>query len=333
MGLASGANLTFESRLPPSLRSNVKFKSSPRIIKLLVVLINPTFARVRAAGGCKCRIGTTSRLIACALAASLLFLGGCASEVSPLSPALPGSALAGSTVDPAQRATVVLAATIDGLQCAEGRIVLARAVGAGFERVTDVSVPTSYAGRSPVGIVLLAPGAYHIVSYACRNGANVTYLGTGGPEGQIPWTAATYDHSLATFTAGRGETLIAGGLRIKRQPGSGSLLDPADRAIGLLAEGLSPAELATLAAANPDLTGDLVARSLVLSPGADKGNRLAKCALVVDGAEPEAKPTKRKAKGNAAAFTALSGPVVPANACRKGKGLGPALDKLVEQVN
>ncbi len=278
-------------------------------------------------------MGLACRLIAGALAASLLFLAGCASEVSPLSPALPGSALAVSTSDPAQRATVVLVATIEGLQCGEGRIVLARAVGAGFERVTDVSVPASYAGRSPVGVVLLAPGDYHVVSYACRNGANVTYLGTGGPEGQIPWTAAAYDHSLATFTAGRGETLIAGGLRIKRQPGSGSLLDPADRAIGLLAEGLSPAELATLAAANPDLTGDLVARPMVLSPGADKGNRLAKCALVVDGAGADTKPRKRKAKGDAPALAALTGPVVPANACRKGKGLGPALDQLVEQVN
>ena len=55
----SGANLTFESRLTSSARSNVKFKSSTRIKNLLVVLMTPTFAPRAVSGGCKCRSRTT----------------------------------------------------------------------------------------------------------------------------------------------------------------------------------------------------------------------------------------------------------------------------------
>jgi hypothetical protein len=39
-----GANLTFESAFAASSRSNVKFKSSAKNIKLLVVLLIPAFA-------------------------------------------------------------------------------------------------------------------------------------------------------------------------------------------------------------------------------------------------------------------------------------------------
>jgi len=60
---SSGANLTFESRLPPGSCSNVKFKSSTRSNKLLVVLMIQTFATAGAAQGGKCLNRTTSRLL------------------------------------------------------------------------------------------------------------------------------------------------------------------------------------------------------------------------------------------------------------------------------
>ena len=61
---ASGANLTFKSRLGPCSWSNVKFESSTSIIYLLVVLMILTFARTGAAGGSKCRNRTTSSSLA-----------------------------------------------------------------------------------------------------------------------------------------------------------------------------------------------------------------------------------------------------------------------------
>jgi hypothetical protein len=57
---SSGANLTFESRLPNPHAQMSNSKSSTRINKLLVVLEIPTFARTSAASGCKCRNRTTS---------------------------------------------------------------------------------------------------------------------------------------------------------------------------------------------------------------------------------------------------------------------------------
>jgi len=57
---SSGANLTFESRLRPGSWSNVKFKSSKRFNKLLVVLMIHTFAWAGAARGGKCLNRTTS---------------------------------------------------------------------------------------------------------------------------------------------------------------------------------------------------------------------------------------------------------------------------------
>ena len=56
----SGANLTFESHLTSSFRSNVKFKSSTRTNNLLVVLLTPTLAQRLVSGGCKCRRRTTN---------------------------------------------------------------------------------------------------------------------------------------------------------------------------------------------------------------------------------------------------------------------------------
>jgi len=70
---ASRANLTFESRLRPGSRSNVKFKSPTKFNKLLVVLMIQTFAWAGAARGGKCLNRTASLRIAVRrLALSLL---------------------------------------------------------------------------------------------------------------------------------------------------------------------------------------------------------------------------------------------------------------------
>ena len=54
-------NLTFESRFPHALNSNVKFENSTSIIVLLVVLKIPSFALEGAGIACKCRNRTTSK--------------------------------------------------------------------------------------------------------------------------------------------------------------------------------------------------------------------------------------------------------------------------------
>jgi hypothetical protein len=56
----SGANLTFAPHPASSLVANVKFKSSTRINKFLVVLMILTFALVAASVGSKCQNRTTS---------------------------------------------------------------------------------------------------------------------------------------------------------------------------------------------------------------------------------------------------------------------------------
>ena len=86
-----------------------------------------------------------------------LVIAGCAGVQSP-APVMPSfptdsESVAGTVTDSASLGVAVLDVGIDGLQCAEGRVVLARADGAQFVTEREVVLPTTYAGRPAVEAV------------------------------------------------------------------------------------------------------------------------------------------------------------------------------------
>ena len=130
-------------------------------------------------------------------------------------PSLPGlNALTDQGGRASGKATLMLSAKIDGLSCAESLIVLAQADGDGFKTVRIEKIDTAFGGGSGAAVLDLDPGTYHIVQFACRNGAYVVNAGTNPVEGAVPWQAAKWPRSLASFAVADGDVADAGELAL-----------------------------------------------------------------------------------------------------------------------
>ncbi len=237
-------------------------------------------------------------------------------------PNFPGDneSVAGEVTSSAGLGVAVLDAGIEGLQCSESRVVLARADAAGFIAAREIVLPTTYAGRASLEAVELAPGTYHIVHYTCRNGANVTYAGEPADGASIPWTGKSWPLSLASFTVGPGEVVDAGRFSLKRQ--GGGLLQlgkkkKGKKGVAFASIGaLSPEASARLATERPELAGRMRPQAMVLGPGAAEV-KVSRCHLVADANEAGAtkKPKKKTAIGGNMVSTSFSGPEKAMSAC------------------
>ena len=206
---------------------------------------------------------------------------------------------------PAQgKATVLLSSSIQGLTCAEKRIVLAQADGDGFKTVQQERVDSVFDGGTGAAVMELEPGTYHIVEIACRNGAYVVHAGTNPAPGAVPWQAERWTRNLASFEVSPGEVLDAGELVLTPAivSGFGGGID--GRKADLAVRPSSESALAEIVRARPELAPKLHTSWMTVAQGA--GVLLAKCLLMspnkplpTDGssklpdalaAHPEAKP-------------------------------------------
>jgi hypothetical protein len=266
-----------------------------------------------------------------------LGLAACAG-VQPPGPVLPNfpgdnESVGAEVMNSPGLGVAVLDAGIDGLQCAEGRVVLARADASGFIAAREVVLPTTYADRVAVGAVELAPGTYHIVHYTCRNGSNVTYAGQPGDGAAIPWMGQTWPVSLAAFTVGPGEVIDAGRLSLKRT--GGGLIDLGKKKgkkgfATASVTALPPEATARLAAERPRLAQRMKPQVMVLSPAATSV-KIGRCHLVADaaGSQTGKKVKKNAVIGGSMIATSFSGPEAPLTACTQEGGKSDQLQALV----
>jgi hypothetical protein len=249
--------------------------------------------------------------------AATLTLAGCSGVQSP-APVLPNfptdaESIAGGVTGSATLGVAVLDVGIEGLQCAEGRVVLARSDGGQLTAAREVVLPTTYAGRAAVNAVELTPGTYHVVHYTCRNGANVTYAGVPADGARIPWTGKTWATSLASFTVAPGEVADVGRLSLKRT--GGGLIDLGGKNSKKGKKGFATASVAALTpeavqrleAERPDLAQRRTSQNMALLVAA--GIKVDRCHLVA-----EAVPAS-ETSGETAATTARS------KSNKKGQGL------------
>lgn len=146
-------------------------------------------------------------------------LAGCTGADPKSNFALPSVPYLAGTAGSARaenKATVLVSASIAGLTCAESRITLARADGAGFKTFGVLEINSQFGGGAAAGVTDLDPGAYHIVSVACRNGANVVAVtatpDAATPPDPVPWQPKRWANSLAAFTVPSGDVLDVGQL-------------------------------------------------------------------------------------------------------------------------
>ena len=282
----------------------------------------------------KDRLGLAS--ISITVTAMALALAGCAGvqSPSPVLPSFPGDpeSIAGEVTGSPTRGVAVLAAGFEGLQCSEGRVVLARADAAGYIAAREVVLPTTYAGRAAIEAVELQPGTYHIVHYTCRNGANVTYAGAPVDGAGIPWTGKTWSSSLASFTVGPGEVIDAGRLTLTRTGGGllqfGKKKGKKGFAIATVAAS-SPDGLARLQSERPDIAERMQAQSMVVSPGTAEIT-VGRCHLTSGEVADDTKSKKKTAIGAGVIATSFSGPVAPMTDCVQEGGQSDQFKALVE---
>lgn len=289
--------------------------------------------------------------ISYATLAAALLLAGCSGVQSP-APVLPNfptdtESVAGTVTDSAMLGVAVLDVGIDGLQCAEGRVVLARSDGSQLIAARDVVLPTTYAGRAAVQAVELVPGTYHVVHYTCRNGANVTYAGAPADGAGIPWSGKAWTTSLASFAVAPGEVVDVGRLSLKRI--GGGLIDLGGKkgkkgkkgfATASVAA-LSPEAVQRLEAERPDLAQRRKPQAMTLAAATEV--KVSRCHLVAAAdAKPDAtgqtanatKQSKQKSQGLAAigggmVATRFSGPAAPMSDCVAEGGKSDAIKAVV----
>ncbi|MEZ5924698.1 MAG: hypothetical protein R3D57_09995 [Hyphomicrobiaceae bacterium] len=262
-------------------------------------------------------------------------LSGCANvqSAAPVLPSFPTDteSVAGDVTRSPTLGVAVLDVGIDGLQCAEGRVVLARSEASGFVAVRDVVLPTTYAGRTPVEAVELQPGTYHIVHYTCRNGSNVTYAGTPSDASRIPWTGKAWSRSFAAFTIGPSEVVDVGRLSLKRS--GGGLLDLGKKKKGkkgvavASVAALSPDAVQRLGSERPELAARLTTKAMALAPDSTE-IKIARCHMVAEGAGGSKKGKKTSA-GIGMVSTSFSGPVAPLTDCVQEGGKSDQFKALV----
>jgi hypothetical protein len=265
-----------------------------------------------------------------------LGLAGCAGVQTPepVLPIFPGDneSVASEVTGSATRGVVVLDAGIEGLQCSESRVVLARADASGYIAAREVVLPTTYAGRAAIEAVELQPGTYHIVHYTCRNGAHVTYAGTSADAANIPWTGKTWPQSLASFSVGPGEVIDAGRLSLKRTGGgiikTGKKKGKKGFAVASVAA-LTPEAVARLQTERPELAERMKPQAMALAPAAAE-IRVGRCHLTAGGSEATPKNEKKKtAIGAGMVSTSFSGPVAPMTDCIEDGGKSDQFKALV----
>ncbi len=156
------------------------------------------------------------RLVPCLTAALLAGCTGYDPKSNFTLPSVP--ILTGTVVDTRDdsTATVVISAVIGGLTCAESRIALARADGAGLKTFGVLEIKSQFGSGAAAGVTDLEPGAYYVVAVACRNGANVVAVmatpDAATPPDPVPWRPQRWANSLAAFTIASGAVLDVGQL-------------------------------------------------------------------------------------------------------------------------
>jgi hypothetical protein len=175
------------------------------------------------------------------------------------------------------KATVLLSSSIQGLTCAEKRVVLAQADGDGFKTVRQERVDSIYDGGTGAAVMELDPGTYHIVEVACRNGAYVVHAGTNPAPGAVPWQAGRWTRNLASFDVSPGEVLDAGELVLTPVVVSGFGGGIDGRKADLAVRPSSEPALAEIVRARPELAPRLHTSWMTVAQGPDV--LLAKCHL------------------------------------------------------
>jgi hypothetical protein len=268
------------------------------------------------------------RLVALGLlAASLAGCSGYSSKSNfSLPTILPFGTGEGADASPEGKGTVLISSSIQGLSCAEKRIVLAQAEGDGFRTVRQERIDSTFDGGTGAAVMELDPGTYHIVEVACRNGAAVVHAGTNPAPGAVPWQAEHWTRELASFSLAPGQVLDAGELVLApvQISGFGSGID--GRKADMTVAPSQEAALAEIVRARPELAPKLQTSWMTVS--ADSGVVLAKCHLISPGkplatdgsskipdalaAYPEAKP----------ALETLGWATTDAKACAHDTGAG-----------
>ena len=188
----------------------------------------------------------------------------------------PFGALSGAP-SPEGKATVLLSSAIQGLTCAEKRVVLALADGDGFKTVRQEKIDSTFGGGAGASVIDLDPGTYHVVQVACRNGAYVVYAGANPVKGAVPWQAERWQRSLASFAVAPGDVLDAGELLMVpvQVQGFGSGID--GRKVDAAVRPSPEKALAEIVRARPELAPKLHTSWMQVTGGGQLA--LAKCRL------------------------------------------------------
>lgn len=215
------------------------------------------------------------------LSASLA-LSGC-SGYSPMSqfimPSFPGLGdSAPPPVDMQGKGTVALAASIDGMTCAESRVTLAREASDGYTTTGVYAIDSRFGTGKSAALVDLPPGTYHVVQVACRNGTKVVYAGDSGTAGIVPWQGAHWRESLASFAVVAGDAVAAGEIVVVPAKVKGFSTSVTGRAASVSVRQLDGAALGQLAGERAELAGHLKSGPMLPSQGVKLA--LAKCQLV-----------------------------------------------------
>lgn len=215
-----------------------------------------------------------------AAAALLLVLGGlpgCAPTAgqqltTPLTPLLPETTTIRSLGDSKRGVAVMRIAAINDA-CRSATVTLAQREGEAFKQVQVVRVggPRGHIS-SNVGEVELAPGEYHIVSYACEAGPQVfTYL---TPVGGV------YRRSLASFQVSQGEIVNIGHVKILNLIVTQQVANVAvtDRVTQFVVADWSLPDLESFKQARPGIYKDMRTRLAKVTPAATEEQRREVCA-------------------------------------------------------
>ena len=221
------------------------------------------------------------RLMATGLLAALL--GGCTGYSAQSAFTLPTLAPVnlsafGLASGQDAKSTVLLSANIAGLTCAESRVVLARPDAIGFATAGVYPVNSQFGNGSAAAVIDLAPGIYHIVHVACRNGSNVVSAGANPHKDAVPWTAPRWDKSLASFELAPGEVLDAGELSVKLATVEGFSAGIDGRAAKFAIRPSDPQAMAELVRQRPDQAPNLHAVPMTLT--ASGAQTISKCRLI-----------------------------------------------------
>jgi hypothetical protein len=179
------------------------------------------------------------------------------------------------------KATVVVSASIAGLSCAESRIVLAQADGAGFKTHGVVEVSSTFGSGAAAGVTDLDPGTYHIAAVACRNGANVVSVmaapDPSTPPDPVPWRPQRWAGSLASFAVGTGQVLDIGRLAFtpEKVKGFSPGIDKRKAVVTVVAS--SGEALAETLRLRPEVAANLHSSAMTLTGGAQP--TISKCHL------------------------------------------------------